>query len=311
MLNNLPNSEQRLKAFFQAFDDIQLVIDDQGRILDYKSGNGAHSRTSTSVKTSMRFQDLFPEDVHIKYKNAIHELARGEKVALFEYHLPNNTDDTWYESRLVSIANDQTLMFIRNITRHKRMSNMELFHTYDKTIECWSRALHLRDKETEDHTNRVTVLAIRLARRLGLSDDDLINIKRGAILHDIGKLAIPDSILFKPGPLTDDEWTIMKRHPLIAVEILKPVSFLASELTIPRSHHEKWDGSGYPDNLPGNDIPLYARIFAFADVFDALTSARPYRSAWTKQETTKYILEQSSRHFDPSIVPVFLEMISV
>ena len=310
MLTNLPDPEQRLKAFFQAFDDIQLVIDAEERILDYKSGDGAYLKPSVRANAFMEFKDVFPEDVHQKYKNAVHELQKGSKVALFEYHLPGSIDDLWYESRLVPIANGQTLMFVRNITREKQVSNMEIVHAYDRTIETWSRALHLRDKETEDHTNRVTVMAVQLARKLGLSDEDLIHIKRGAMLHDIGKVAIPDGILFKPGPLTEAEWTIMKQHPLIAVEILSPVSFLSSAVDIPRSHHEKWNGNGYPDGSVGKAIPLYARIFAFADVYDALTSARPYRPAWKEKEALEYIRNQSGRHFDPSIVPVFIAMIS-
>jgi len=310
MLTNLPNPEQRLNAFFRAFDGIQLVIDKQGRILDYKSDEGAFLRKHGSIKKSIDFQDLFPDNVREKYDTAIMEIQKGGRVAYFEYHLPDSMDDTWYESRLVPLTNGQTLMFIRNITQYKRKSKVELSQTFDLAIASWTRALHLRDQETEDHTRRVTVISIRLARKLGITSDELTDIKRGAILHDIGKMAIPDSILLKPGPLTDNEWAIMKKHPLIAVDILKPVTFLTAELAIPRSHHEKWDGSGYPDGLAGEDIPLHARIFAFADVYDALTSARSYRPAWTKQDAIAYIREQSGRHFDPSIVPVFIDMVS-
>jgi len=310
MLNQLPNSEQRLNALFQAFDDILLVLDKQGRILDYRAGDGSPLDIQPSQESSLSFDDFFPNEVHQKYDNALKELLNGQKMAFFEYNFPNPKADAWFESRLVSSANEQTIMFVRNITKHKHRSKIELTHAYDMTIESWSRALYLRDQETEDHTRRVTVTTLRLARRLGISESELTHIKRGSILHDIGKVAIPDHILFKPGPLTEDEWEIMRRHPLIAVDILKPISFMPMVLTIPRSHHEKWDGSGYPDGLSGVDIPLYARIFAFADVYDALTSARPYRPAWTKRETFKYILEQAGRHFDPSIVPVFIRMVS-
>jgi HD-GYP domain-containing protein (c-di-GMP phosphodiesterase class II) len=130
------------------------------------------------------------------------------------------------------------------------------------------------------------------------------------MLHDIGKVAIPDQILFKPGPLVEEEWKIMRRHPDIAVQLLSPVTYLALALDIPHWHHERWDGTGYPDRLRGEEIPFSARLFAFADVYDALTSDRPYRSAWRKQEALEYIKEQSGKHFDPSIVPVFLELVN-
>ena len=204
-----------------------------------------------------------------------------------------------------SIAIDNAMMF-----KDLQQSTVDLTLAYDKTIDGWSRALDLRDKETEDHTRRVTTLTLRLAQRMGIPDAELIHIRRGATLHDIGKVAIPDSILFKPAPLTTEEWTIMRRHPLIATEILKPISYLAPALPIPCFHHEKWDGSGYPDGLAGEDIPLAARLFAFADVYDALTSDRPYRRAWSQADALEYIQENSGAHFDPEIAPVFIDMMT-
>jgi putative nucleotidyltransferase with HDIG domain len=218
--------------------------------------------------------------------------------------------DVWYESRLVPFNNNQNIMFVRNITKYKQSFSVDLTRAYDKTIEGWSRALYLRDHETEDHTRRVTELTLSLARRMGFSDSELIHVRRGATLHDIGKVAIPDNILFKPGPLTEEEWAVMRRHPLIAVEILVSILYLAPALPIPRSHHEKWDGSGYPDGLAGEDIPLAARIFAFADVYDALTSNRPYRQAWSQTNALDYIHENTGSHFDPNIAPMFVEMIA-
>jgi putative nucleotidyltransferase with HDIG domain len=200
-------------------------------------------------------------------------------------------------------------MFVRNITKYRQSFNSELTQAYDKTIEGWTRALYLRDHETEDHTRRVTEMTLNLARRMNIPDYELIHIRRGATLHDIGKVAIPDHILFKPGPLTEKEWIKMRSHPLIAVEILKSIGYLAPAMPIPRSHHEKWDGSGYPDGLAGEDIPLVARMFAFADVFDALTSDRPYRQAWAQADALTYIRENSGTHFDPKIAPVFIEML--
>jgi HD-GYP domain-containing protein (c-di-GMP phosphodiesterase class II) len=204
-----------------------------------------------------------------------------------------------------AVAIDNTMLF-RNLQR----SNIELTLAYDKTIEGWSHALDLRDKETEGHTRRVTEMTLRLARQLSLPDSELVHIRRGAILHDIGKVAIPDSILLKPGPLDEHELAIMRQHPLIAVDLLTPISYLVSALAIPRSHHEKWDGSGYPDGLAGERIPLPARLFALVDVYDALTSDRPYRKAWTQSRAVEYITEQSGQYFDPSVVPVFLNMMS-
>lgn len=309
VLKNLPNPEQRLDAIFQAFDDgLMLVMDNTGKILDYKSGNGSLLNITVQKKTSIKFQDFVPADVWQKYVNALHELRSGSKMALFEYMLKVLKDEFWYESRLVQFADNQNIMFVRDITKYKESSKDEVTLAYDKTIEGWSRALYLRDQETEDHTRRVTDQALMLARRMGLTDADLVHIKRGSILHDIGKVAIPDDILFKPSSLTDKEWAVMRRHPLIAAEILKPIHYLASALPIPRSHHEKWDGSGYPDGLAGESIPLFARIFAFADVYDALTSDRPYRRAWSQADATAYIIEQSGKHFDPSITPLFIGM---
>jgi HD-GYP domain-containing protein (c-di-GMP phosphodiesterase class II) len=206
---------------------------------------------------------------------------------------------------------DQAAIAIENAMLFKSLqsTHTELAATYDATIEGWARALQLRDKETEIHTRRVTEMTMRLARMLHLPETELLHMKRGAILHDIGKVAIPDSILHKPGPLSDGEWKLMRKHPLIAVELLEPVPYLAPALAIPRSHHEKWDGSGYPYGLSGEQIPIAARIFALADVYDALTSNRPYRPAWTPARTLEYLRSQAGQYFDPTLVPNFIEML--
>jgi len=188
-------------------------------------------------------------------------------------------------------------------------SNLELTLAYDATIEGWSRALDLRDKETEGHTQRVTEMTIRLARMMGLSEAEIVQIHRGALLHDIGKMGIPDNILLKPGPLTPDEWEIMRKHPTYAYEMLSPIAYLRPALDIPYCHHEKWDGTGYPRGLKGEQIPLAARIFAVADVWDALSSDRPYRAAVPKDEVLAYIRAESGKHFDPRVVEVFLKAV--
>jgi len=187
-------------------------------------------------------------------------------------------------------------------------SNLDLQMAYDSTIEGWSKALDLRDKETEGHTVRVTELSVLMAQKLGINQADIINIRRGALLHDIGKIGVPDNILLKPGPLTEEEWVIMKRHPETALQLLNGIKYLQKATDIPYCHHEKWDGTGYPRGLSGNDIPIAARLFAIIDVWDALASDRPYRTAWSTSKIFKYILDNSGTHFDPDLVPVFLKL---
>jgi HD-GYP domain-containing protein (c-di-GMP phosphodiesterase class II) len=184
----------------------------------------------------------------------------------------------------------------------------ELALAYDATIEGWSRALDLRDKETEGHTVRVTKMTELLALALGMEPGMLVHIRRGALLHDIGKMAIPDSILLKPGPLTLEERAIMRRHPEYAYELLAPIAYLGPALEIPYCHHEKWDGTGYPRRLAGEAIPLAARMFAVVDVWDALMSGRPYRIAWPEQQVYEYIQSLSGIQFDPHAVRAFLDI---
>ena len=239
-------------------------------------------------------------------------ISRGRVLGVLEmfHRSPLQPNADWLDflnmvAGQAAIAIDNAVLF-----RELHRSNAELSIAYDATIEGLTRALDLRDKETEEHTRRVSDLTVDFAIRLGVEHTDLIHVRRGAILHDIGKMAIPDRILFKPGPLTEDEWKIMRQHPRIAVDLLSSVLYLMPAMEIPRSHHEKWDGTGYPDKLSGEAIPLPARLFALVDVYDALTSNRPYRSAWTTQETLKYIQSQSGRHFDPLLVPEFVGYIN-
>lgn len=189
-------------------------------------------------------------------------------------------------------------------------SRMDLVDAYDSTLQGWSTALELRDKETKGHTQRVADLAVRFARKLGVSEELLPDLRRGAILHDIGKMGIPDEILLKPGPLTAEEWDTMYQHPQYAYDMLKDIENLRPALPIPYCHHEHWDGSGYPRGLKGEDIPLQARIFSVVDAWDALISDRPYRGAWANREAIEFIQEQSGKLFDPSMVPVFLELLA-
>jgi putative two-component system response regulator len=210
------------------------------------------------------------------------------------------------------------LQTILRLNRYRRIAeqqnelkamNEELLIAYNKTIEGWSQALDLRDKETEGHTQRVTNLTIKFAKAIGFSDADLEHVGRGALLHDVGKLGIPDVILLKPGKLTEEEWKIMRMHPVYAYQWLSPISFLEPALNIPYAHHEKWDGTGYPRGLIGEEIPIAARLFAFVDVWDALRSDRPYRKAMSKSEVSEYIHENVGLHFDPSLVNIFMDLI--
>lgn len=212
---------------------------------------------------------------------------------------------------------------VRNILKLNRFRNLidqrnnlirvneELVQTYDKTIEGWSRALDLRDQETEGHTIRVAENSVAFARLVGLPDNELIHFRRGALLHDIGKLGIPDSILLKPGKLTDDEWIIMKKHPVYAHEWLSNIEYLVPAIDIPYCHHERWNGSGYPRGLKETAIPLAARIFSIIDVWDALRSERPYRKAMPEDEVRKYLTEKKGIEFDPDLVDIFLEKLTM
>lgn len=238
-------------------------------------------------------------------------LAKGQLKGVMEvfHRNPFKPDKEWlglFEAlaRLAAIAIDNAQLF-----EDLQRSNLELTLAYDATIEGWSRALELRDIETAGHAQRVADLTVELAQAMGISKSDIIHIRRGALLHDIGKMGIQDSILHKPGPLTDEEWAVMHKHPQVAYEMLSSIAYLRPALDIPYCHHEKWDGTGYPRGLKGEEIPLPARIFAVVDVYDALTSARPYRPAWTKAQALDYIREQAGKHLDPQVVEVFLRLI--
>lgn len=213
--------------------------------------------------------------------------------------------------RLLSAIADMVGNAMANLvlTEDLKRSHTELTLAYDSTLEGWARALELRDHETEGHTRRVTRLTVDLARSMGITGTELDHLRRGVILHDIGKMGIPDSILLKPGKLSEDEWEIMRQHPRYAYEMLSPIQFLSQSIDIPYCHHEKWDGTGYPRQLKGEQIPLAARIFCIVDVYDALTSSgRPYREAWSEEKVQAYIQEQTGKHFDPQVVDAFFEL---
>lgn len=241
---------------------------------------------------------------------AVPLVAKGRTLGVLEvfHRAPLAMETEWVEfletlARQAAIAIDSALLF-EDVQR----TNMELFRAYDSTLEGWSRALDMRDKETEGHSLRVTEMSQRIAAAMGVSPTELAHMRRGALLHDIGKLAVPDSILRKPEPLAEEERAIMEMHPFHAYQMLSPIAFLRDSLDIPYCHHEKWDGTGYPRALKGEQIPLAARIFAIADVWDALRSQRPYRDGWGRAQCLQYVVAQRGTHFDPAVVDTFLQL---
>ena len=234
-------------------------------------------------------------------------IAKGVVQGVLEIFncAPLRPDADWLD--FLEALSGQTAIAIDNgqLFNELQRSHLDLSLAYDATIEGWSRALDLRDKETEGHTLRVTDMALRLARAFGLRDEELVHLRRGALLHDIGKMGVPDRILLKPGPLTDDEWVIMRLHPVFAHEMLAPSHYLQPALDIPYCHHEKWDGTGYPRQLTGESIPLAARIFAVVDVWDALRSDRPYRPAWPEAKVRQHLRALSGAQFDSQVLTVF------
>jgi PAS domain S-box-containing protein len=238
-------------------------------------------------------------------------VAKGHVKGVLEifHRSPLQPDAEWFDfldslALQAAIAIDNNSLFY-NLER----SNMDLTVAYDSTIEGWSRALDYRDKETEGHSQRVTVMTLRIAREMGVAEEELVHVRRGALLHDIGKMGIPDNILLKPGPLTEAEWKIMRLHPVYSYDLLNPIAYLRPALDIPYCHHEKWDGSGYPRGLKAEQIPLSARIFAVIDVWDALRSDRPYRPAWGMEKAKEYIQSLAGIQFDPKVVRAFMSAI--
>jgi PAS domain S-box-containing protein len=311
-----------------------LQFDEHHQTLEYIAGRGFHNTAIT--RTRLRLGEgpggqaaLERRNVHVprfaeesaSYSRrlagelfaayyALPITSKGNLKGLLEiFHKTPFTPDTDWIDFVETLAG-QAAIAMDNVALFEGLerSNIELAVAYDTTLEGWSRALDLRDKETEGHSERVTDLTLRLGRALGLDEAQLAHVRRGALLHDIGKMGIPDSILLKPGPLTPEEWEVMRRHPTYSYELLAPIAFLRPALDIPYCHHEKWDGTGYPRELKRAEIPLAARIFAVVDVWDALCSDRPYRLAWPKNKVRLHIQSLAGAHFDPQVVGQFLKL---
>lgn len=310
-----PASERLVFGASRGFEKDTTLHDTSLRMGEGMAGRAALERQRIVIQDPDEFRRAFEDSGSIVRQGfqsyvAMPLIAKGHLLGVLELFRRTRLDptDDWFSflatlSTQAAIALDSATMF-ESLER----SNTELRLAYDRTIEGWARALDLRDEETEGHSRRVTDMTVSLAKRMGVPRDDLVHVRRGALLHDIGKMAVPDSILLKPGKLDQREWEIMKRHPTYAAELLGPIDFLRPALVIPLYHHEKWDGSGYPHGLKGKQIPMEARIFSVVDVYDALTSKRPYREAWQPQEAKRYIEEQAECHFDPTVVGTFLEM---
>ena len=306
-------------------DDLVFVLDGQDRIIDINPKALQLLNLPASVVIGKIAGPLFAEwpDVLEKFDQPANDrleviVKRGDSYSHFDV-----TSTLLYDRRgnyqgRVFVARDITPYAAlqwelqelnQDLERRVQARTAELAESYDTTLEGWAKALELRDKETEGHTWRVTELTMKLALAMDIPYEEFDHMRRGAILHDIGKMAIPDEILRKAGPLSKAERDIVLQHPTIAYELLSRIPFLQKAIDIPYCHHEKWDGTGYPRGLKGEDIPLAARIFAVVDVWDAIQSERPYKKAWSQQDAIEYLREQSGKYFDPEIVPVFLSLV--
>ena len=314
-----------------------LVLDPQTHILEYVTGKGFRTNILQHIhlrlgegyagraaldRKTVQIRDLrgrttdflrnpgFRDEDFVSYF-AVPLVAKGQVKGVIEIYTRSlfQPDLEWIDFIEALAGQGAIAIDNANLFSELQRSNQELAQSYDATIEGWSHALDLRDKETEGHTLRVTQMTLRLAQMLGVNQSDWEHVRRGALLHDVGKMAIPDNILLKPGPLSEKEWAVMRKHPQYAYEMIASIPYLRKALDIPLYHHERWDGSGYPHRLSGDQIPLPARIFAVVDVWDALSYDRPYRRAWSDEKVRNYLENQSGKHFDPLIVKSFLRIL--
>lgn len=263
------------------------------------------------LRTTITRMNLFTPGKVIQSAICTPMMAAGEVIGVLQVFSFKPNQFLEADTALLSLIGNTSANSIQTqrLTSNLARTSQDLSQTFEATIDGWSKALELRDFSTERHTERVVSMTMELGRKIGLAEPDLLRIKRGAQLHDIGKMGIPDSILLKPGPLDESEWRVMRKHPVYAYELLRPIPKFNDILDIPYCHHEKWDGSGYPRRLRGTEIPVNARLFAVVDVWDALSSNRPYRTAWPQRQVLDYIQHQSNKHFEPEITSAFLEIV--
>jgi len=327
----LQQQESMQIALAESEAQFRLLAENSSDMISKHDTNGIFLYVSPACRTLLGYE---PEDligtpvaplVHPEDASQLIDLLAtptwDDTTATLNYRaLKKNGEYIWLETtaRLFFDKTSQQQEFqasSRDITERKQsqealqQAHTDLQEAYDRTIEGWVLALDLRDRETEGHTKRVTEMTAKLARKLECTEEEMIHIRRGTLLHDMGKMGIPDEILQKPGPLTDDEWVIMRRHPQYAYQMLSPINYLKQALIIPYYHHERWNGSGYPHQLKEKDIPLFARLFAVVDVWDALSSDRPYRKAMPLKEVVEYLQKEAGILFDPDIVKIFIPLI--
>jgi len=305
---------------------VEAVLLGQGYNLAYADGDAAVLLSSGEVKPDLVLLMLgMPEVV-----KTCHRLRDEPSLAFTPLLVVAEADDRGGRLLVIEAGADDlisepldavelrtrvnTMMRLNRYRRRAAAYEMEsgleqAIGALDATLESWGRALELRGIESEGHTERVTDMALQVAHAMGMSDAELVHVRRGALVHDIGKMGIPDRIMFKVGPLDEDGWAEMRQHPVYAYELLSSIEILRPALDIPYGHHEKWDGSGYPRGLSGKEIPLSARVFAVVDVWDALHSARSYRAAWSNSEVDDYLHEQAGRHFDPDVIRTFFGLL--
>jgi HD-GYP domain-containing protein (c-di-GMP phosphodiesterase class II) len=299
--------------------EIERAVRDSDVVIVCLSKNSLNKRgfVQKEIKMALDIADQIPDGqiyiIPLRLENCEvpSRLAKWQWVNYFEDKVfTYNLLMTALKSKIVTLPTSSEVEE-RIVQLENELSNlkMELTFAYDATIEAWAKALELRDRETAGHTSRVTELSVLFAAELGLSQQEIINIRRGALLHDVGKIGIPDDVLLKPGPLSVEEAQLLKRHTSLAYEMLSPVTYLRDVLDIPYCHHERWDGTGFPRGLKENEIPLSARIFTLVDAWDALRSDRPYRRSWSVDKILMYIQDQAGISYDPELVPVFVSLI--
>ena len=307
---NQPLQNVTFNILFESMPDALVIVDRKGKIVEINTQAEklfGYSRDDMINKPVEILVPLKSRSSHHKQREEyyINPAPRymGTRISLTAAHKNGKIIPVDISLNPLHIKDESFIIAaVRDIS--------EIIKAHEEAIEGWSHAMEFRDMETERHTQRVAEILVELATQMGLNDFQLRQARQGALLHDIGKIAIPDRILLKPGPLTEDEWVIMRRHPEIALEMLWPINFLRpASLDIPYCHHEKWDGSGYPRGIKGEEIPLAARIFAVIDVWDALSYSRPYRKAWEQEKVIGHIKHQKGKHFDPKVVDVFLKLL--